>query len=412
MAIITVENVVFLVLFLGVGGSTPLKLKTNSQMASLFKRPGSKKWVAAFTDINGKRHQRSTGMTDRKQSQKQADEWEAAARGKRTILQIRRVQADIYKANTGRELKHESLRDVKVRWINLKKAETKLATAEFYEKALNRFLDHLGDRADRDLQEITRGDAEAFRDVLLKKGLAGKTINHALKVMKMFFRFARQEELLADDPTEFVKGVRSDAEAIRRRPFTIPEIRAVLAVAGTEWKSLIKFGLYTGQRLADLASLTWRNLDLSTMEMRLIQRKTKKRIIIPLAGPLSDHALSLKAPDDPDTPVHPKAFATLARQGKAGGLSNQFASLLADAGLREARAHRKTHGRGRGAGSSVEPLSFHSLRHSTVSFLKEAGVPAAVVMQLVGHESEMMNQHYTTVGAEAQAEAVGKFPVL
>jgi site-specific recombinase XerD len=47
-----------------------------------------------------------------------------------------------------------------------------------------------------------------------------------------------------------------------------------------------------------------------------------------------------------------------------------------------------------------------------VSFLKEAGVPAAVVMQLVGHESEVMSQHYTTVGAEALTAAVEKFPSL
>jgi integrase len=41
-----------------------------------------------------------------------------------------------------------------------------------------------------------------------------------------------------------------------RRPFTIDELRAVLEVADDEWKSLIKFGLYTGQRLADIAALT------------------------------------------------------------------------------------------------------------------------------------------------------------
>jgi integrase len=381
-------------------------------MASLFKRPGSKKWVAAFTDENRKRWQRSTKMTDKKLAQKQADEWESEARNQRTILQIRRVSSEIRKEITGKALEQETIRAVKDRWINLKKAETRAATADFYDGALTRFLDHLGTRADRDLQEITRADAEAFRDALLKRELAAKTINHSLKVLKMFFRFARQEELIADDPTEFVKGVRADAEAKKRRPFSIPEIKAVLSVAGEEWQSLIKFGLFTGQRLADLASLTWRNLDLVAMVLRLVQRKTKKRIIIPLAGPLSEHVLALNAPDDPEMPVHPLAFGTLMRQGKVGGLSNQFASILSEAGLRESIPHRKTHGRGRGAGSSVEPLSFHSLRHSSVSFLKEAGVPAAVVMQLVGHESEVMSQHYTTVGAEALTAAVEKFPSL
>jgi len=44
--------------------------------------------------------------------------------------------------------------------------------------------------------------------------------------------------------------------------FTLPELRSLLAVANDEWKSLILFGLYTGQRLGDLARLTWQNVDL------------------------------------------------------------------------------------------------------------------------------------------------------
>jgi integrase len=40
-------------------------------------------------------------------------------------------------------------------------------------------------------------------------------------------------------------------------------------------------------------------------------------------------------------------------------------------------------------------LSFHSLRHTAVSLLKDAGVPDAVVMALVGHESTAISQRYT-----------------
>jgi hypothetical protein len=33
--------------------------------------------------------------------------------------------------------------------------------------------------------------------------------------------------------------------------------------------------------------------------------------------------------DDPEAPLHPRAFATVIRQGKTGGLSNQFAAAIA-----------------------------------------------------------------------------------
>ena len=63
--------------------------------------------------------------------------------------------------------------------------------------------------------------------------------------------------LVGDDPAEFVDTVRK-GKATVRRPFTIPELKAVLSVADDEWRSMVLFGLYTrpkawGCRGADLA---------------------------------------------------------------------------------------------------------------------------------------------------------------
>ena len=56
--------------------------------------------------------------------------------------------------------------------------------------------------------------------------------------------------------------------------------------------------------------------------------------------------------------------------------------------------------------------SFHSLRHTAVSLLKDAGVPDAVVMALVGHERAAMSHRYTHVGKEALAKATETLPEL
>ena len=50
-------------------------------------------------------------------------------------------------------------------------------------------------------------------------------------------------------------------------------------------------------------------------------------------------------------------------------------------------------------------LTFHNLCHTAVSLLKDAGVPDAVVMALVGHESAAMSHRYTHVGKEALSRA-------
>ncbi len=164
---------------------------------------------------------------------------------------------------------------------------------------------------------------------------------------------------------------------MRRRPFAIHELKAVLSVADDEWRSMIIFGLYTGQRLGDLAALTRANVDLQRGEIRLITRKTGKTLNLPIAAPLRKHLEGLPVGDDPDAPLHPLTLAILIEQGKTGHLSNQFADLLAQAGLRDKKAHRTTAAAsvGRGVGSGTGGLSFHCIRHTAVSLMKDAGIP-------------------------------------
>jgi len=160
-----------------------------------------------------------------------------------------------------------------------------------------------------------------------------------------------------------------------------------MAVADPEWQSLIRFGLYTGQRLADLPLLTWENVDLARNEIRLITRKTGKRLTIPMSVPLRQHLLFLPAGGSADMPIHPRAFGAVQSQGRANSVSNWFVDLLAQAGLRVKQNHQGR-GIGRSARRAASQLSFHSLRHTAVSLLKEAGIPQAVVQELVGHDSE------------------------
>jgi len=62
-------------------------------------------------------------------------------------------------------------------------------------------------------------------------------------------------------------------------PLKIKEIKAILSVADDEWRSMIRFGLYSGQRLSDIALLTWANIDLERNEIRFVARKTGKTIV-------------------------------------------------------------------------------------------------------------------------------------
>ena len=359
-------------------------------MASLVKRSTSKFWAAAFRDAQGRQHRRTTGEIDRKRAQAVAEQFERVAQRKGNPQRVRQTFAEFFRDHYGQDVPFLSVRDFTKRWLAARKAETSPATFRRYDEVVRKFLAFLGAAADRGLDEINKTQILAFRDAQIAS-TAAATTNTALTIVKMVFRCARREGYLWQDPAEGVKSVKG-AAVIKRRPFTVDELRRVLAVAGPEWQSLIKLGLYTGQRLSDLATLTWAQIDLERDEIALTTRKTGKRLLVPIAPPLREHLLSLPAgADNPQSPVHPRAFE-LVRAGRVATLSNQFGELLVDAGLRE--AHRN-HGIGRADKRAGMDVSFHCLRHTAVSLLKDAGVPSSVVMALVGLESVSVSQHYT-----------------
>ena len=74
------------------------------------------------------------------------------------------------------------------------------------------------------------------------------------------------------------------------------------------------FGLYLGQRLGDLAKLTWRAVDLENGEIAFTTRKTGRRIVLPLVQPLTDYLASLPASDNPDAFIFPNAASAQAHR--------------------------------------------------------------------------------------------------
>jgi integrase len=379
-------------------------------MASVWKRSNSKYLTACFRDETGRQRRITTKETNRKRAQRLAEEYEKASRTKRTLKQAQAVLDRLHEEFSGERVVRTSLRQYLADWLNGKEAETAESTMKFYRASLAKFLQFLGDRSGNPIAEITKQDVVAFRKSLITQ-VSAKTANHDLKALKMLFKSARRDGVITDDPTEFIEPIRSERAPKMKRPFTLPELRTVLHLASDEWRSMILFGLYSGQRLGDIATLKWNNIDLVHRELRLSTRKTDKTMILPLAEPLRKHIALLSQPGHPLSPIHPNAFDLVERQRKTGHLSNQFADLLAAAGLRPSRNHKST-GKGRGSRRDVQPLSFHSLRRTATTLLHEAGVPAAVARALIGHDSEAMHQLYVSVGREALEQAAATLPDL
>jgi integrase-like protein len=135
-------------------------------------------------------------------------------------------------------------------WLHTKQPEVSAGTLAFYKKSTVKFLEFLGTAADLDLASITRTTVLEFRNCIAKRN-SPVTTNADLKAIKMICRAAKRDGYIAEDSAEFVETVRKSSEQARRS-FTTSEIQKVISVADAKWKSLILFGLYTGQRLSDI----------------------------------------------------------------------------------------------------------------------------------------------------------------
>jgi integrase len=382
-------------------------------MSSVWRHPESRHWTACFRDANGKQCHVSTKETDRKKAQRIAVEYEKTARTQRTIRQTRKAIERLHEEIAGEPISQKSLRAYAQEWLAAKKPEISPRTYCEYSGSVSQLLSYLGTRADAPIADLAKREILEHRNFLAAH-LSTTTVNNHLALIRMLFRSARRDGVCVDNPAEFINPVRASAKPGNKRPFTLAELRALLGVADPEWRSLILFGLYTGQRLSDLVNLGWNNIDLERDEVRLVTSKTARTMIIPMAPPLRSHIESLPVGDNPQAPLHPRSFAILSRTGNASILSGAFSDLLVQAGLRAKSAPRDHRSRGIGHSGRrrINELSFHSLRRTATTLLHEAGVPPTVAQALIGHDSEEVHHDYIGIGREALRNAVQKYPAL
>lgn len=374
-------------------------------MASLRKKPRSPYWHACFSLPSGRRVQRSTGETKRKAAQEKADEWEALARSGAKARQAHRVVAAIYRDAHNAELPSATPAIYLTELVARRKGEVAQATHVAYEGRAREFIAWLGTAAHRPIAEIDTSTFVRYRDHLAQRVAPG-TANLAIKILRILFERARRDGLLPDNPAKDCGTLKKPTESVRR-PFTADELRAVLRVAGHEWRSMILFGLYTGQRIGDIARLRWSQIDTVNNEITFVTGKTGRRVRIPLASPLVSLIATLESGEASSAHVHPAAAATK----RISTLSRQFREILASCGLAPETDHSKAKA-GRDARRTPSELSFHALRYTATSMMKNAGISPAIVQDIIGHESAEISAHYTVVDQSSKRKALEALPDL
>ncbi len=247
----------------------------------------------------------------------------------------------------------------------------------------------------RFLQQEGRG-LESVTHLVLRKYLAGlrsrrlgkRTIARKLASLRSFFRFLSKEGVLKGNPVAALRMPKLD----KRLPhiLTSDEVGRLLdATSGDKLADLrdraILEALYsTGARVAELASLSVKDVDLSARMVRVMGKRSKERFC-PLGRPalkaLEDYLSArgiarIKVPrcDDP-------LFLGL----RGTRLTTRSIQRLLTRRLAQANLSART--------------TPHTLRHSFATHLLDHGADLRSVQELLGHASLSSTQIYTHLSA-------------
>lgn len=373
-------------------------------MASIRKHPKSKFWYACVTLPDGRQKQFSTGLTDPAEAKAAAVAAERAiVKGHANPSQLRqaldRLAADFEPATAADPAAWLEA------WAAARVPEVKPTTATAYRTTAAAAAAHFRHLKLTTFAAIIPATITALRDAWGASNSA-VTANHKLKILRFALAAAVADGKLAANPAATVAPLRTRATA--RREFRAAELETLLPTLPPDWKAMALLGLYTGQRLSDLAGLSWSNLDLATGTMTLTTAKTGALVCLPLAQPALDAVLALPSADRAAAPVFP-ALAAMTQAGR----SNAFRRLLVAVGL--AVPMNPNHHKGTGGASTrraTAALSFHSLRHTATTWLKSAGVSDSIARAIIGHNSAAVSQKYTHLDLATMRRAINTLPQL
>ncbi len=367
-------------------------------------REKSGRWTMRVS-IDGKRYCRSTRTKDRNKAERFLQRFLAPFGLGEHRLPLADVWLEYVKSPNRNELARATLEAKRNVWM-----------------AFAKWMEHSYLPVD-DLAGVT---SEMIAEYLacIRIEVSANTYNNRVCVLREIFHTLAKKAGLEEDPWEGVRLRPDDSHS--RRELTMDELRRLLESAknmgkegeendcGREWHTLFLIGIYTGLRLGDCCRLDWSSINIAQGIIQLIPRKTRRHahgrpVTIPIHPSLGKALLESKTVNGVLVagpfagPVLPAINALYARGNwrVSHGLAKIFKAAKITTSVKlEGRRYR------------TPEATFHSLRHTFVSFAANAGVPLHIVQSIVGHESTAMTRHYYHENITALQSAVAAIPTL
>lgn len=249
------------------------------------------------------------------------------------------------------------------------------------------------------LQDVTPEDLQSYiRNAEVSRATQRKRYRH----LRTFFNWAVDDERLEDNPLEAVdQPKKEDKEAAYLRPEDVQTLLSTIEdhILGTrdaagripdlEWLyQMIQVGVTTGLRRGELVALQWQDIDLQERCLYVRHRgdfrtKGNAERRVPLRGDAEKvlgqmHEVDISGPVFTDRDGDPI---------RANRVTRRFKDMVEEAEL-------------------DDRLHFHSLRHTTGSWLAMRGVPIQQIQAILGHSTSNVTERYSHLAPEALDKAM------
>lgn len=262
-------------------------------------------------------------------------------------------------------------------FIKYLKTERNLAdnTLEAYRRDVNQlftFLKH------QEPGKVGRNDIRRYLGWQQQQGMDKRSLGRKLSAVKAYFKYALRESAVTVNPTLGLRSPKLD----KKLPGFLSQPQAVQAVESNQGDPADKVRddaimelLYgSGLRSSELLGLKSRDLDLSSLQVKVKGKGGKERIVPLTRASAAVIKQLLTGREDED-------FVFLGRNGKQ--LTRRQLQRIVKARIRLSDY-----------GGKASP---HALRHSFATHLLDRGADLKAVKELLGHASLSTTQIYTHV---------------
>ncbi|MFL2804315.1 MAG: site-specific tyrosine recombinase/integron integrase [Dehalococcoidia bacterium] len=262
-----------------------------------------------------------------------------------------------------------------------------------YSDDMNSLINFLNENRIYDVRHVDRKKIRSYLVWLSEQKFDRSSISRKLSVLRTFFRWLLNENLINENPVPSRISIKKDRKLPRF--LSIDEVNRLCEIPSVSHgisehivfrdRAIIELFYSTGIRVSEMSRLNLTDVDFSSKSLKVIGKGDKERVVY-----FADSSSrSLKE-------YLNKGRSTLSRKND----SDRMAFFLSDRGnrisVRSIQARIKKYTKMSGLDSKVH---VHTLRHTFATHLLNGGADLRVVQDLMGHSSPYTTQIYTHVTA-------------